>query len=85
MDIAKIELPDQIFTEQDVYDFFYYLLHVENLSFHPDDSFSGCVDFRTGEPAFDEATCRKYDSLMDQCRKICGNRIYEIGLNVCHP
>jgi hypothetical protein len=82
-------LPDQILTEQDVHDFFCYLFHVESTSFHPDDSFGGYINSHTREPAFDESTCKKYDALMDQCHTVCAqtsaDRIYEIGLNICHP
>lgn len=75
-------LPASIACEQDVYDFFAYLYCVENVCFHPDDSFDNYIDFGTKQLCFDEPTRAKYDSLMEQAHKLCAERIYDIGLEV---
>jgi hypothetical protein len=72
--------PSSITCEQDARDFFRYLYKVENLSFHPDDSFEGYVRFGTGEPCFDAEQCKKYNSLMTQTFEVCCP--YTVGMEV---
>lgn len=80
------QLPEQINSTDDVYQFFRYLYHIENTCFHPDDSFDGYINIETKEQAFSDETCKKYDKLMDQahevCKKVSPSLIYEIGMEI---
>lgn len=86
IDMTNYRLPNTIESEQDVYDFFAYVIGKEKTCFHPDDSFHGYIDFETREKAFTDEVADSYDRLRLQCFEVCNkmslDRIYEIGMEV---
>ena len=72
--------PNQISSESDAADFFRYLYLEASVMFHPDDSFEGYVNIKTGEPSFTPEQCKKFNTLMDQAFAVCCP--YEVGMRV---
>jgi hypothetical protein len=75
--------PEKIGTRADIIRFFAYLHCDRDIAYHPDDSFSGYVNFDTGEPTFTDEECVRFDQLMDACHEWCKKHkqdIYELGM-----
>jgi hypothetical protein len=72
----------EIKNTQDVAAFFTYLVEVEKLNFHPDESFDQYVNLDTKEQSYTVEECTVRDKLMEKCFLVCENAdIYEIANN----
>jgi hypothetical protein len=79
-DSQDVTCPQKIESLDNARQFFRYLYRVENLCFHPDDSFIGYVNFETGEPCFNAEQSLKFDDLMTQAFEVCCP--YTVGMEV---
>lgn len=83
MGIARIlQLPDEIRTPEDIAKFFAYLYLVDDVQFHPDDSFEQYIDGK-GRPAFTPNEIEVRDQFMAKAFAISqkyGIDIYELGM-----
>jgi len=74
--------PTTIDRPRHVAAFFGYLYDVEQVSFHPDDSFADTVSRATGQPTFSPERAALLDKLMEDCFAVCERAdidIYAIG------
>lgn len=73
----------EINTKKDV-KFFFRELMDNDINFHPDDSFSQIIDWRTDEKVFSDTEAERLDSLMATCFDVCqsqdGNKVYQIAI-----
>jgi hypothetical protein len=85
---SRLKLPKKVRTEQDVRDFFKYLILVDRSSFHPDDSFKDYIR-RDWSPAFTPKEAAIRDSLMEQSWDVVGERVYDLAISLtetyAHP
>ncbi|MHC4119995.1 MAG: hypothetical protein ACYSWO_21070 [Planctomycetota bacterium] len=75
---------DNIGSVKDVKRFFTYLARVDDLKFHPDNTFDEYVG-SDGIRLFSIEQCKHYDALMRRSFEVCereGVDIYEIGLEI---
>jgi hypothetical protein len=78
----KYDKSSRLHTINDVKEFFKYLAHDLQVSFHPDDSFSEITDYQTDEFVFAPEDANILDDLMDDARSICAAHdvdIYELA------
>jgi hypothetical protein len=71
----------QISSEQDIRNFFRFLVEELSLNFHPDTAFEDYVDVNTGNPTFEKPEADRLNTLMDHCFALIGERVYEVGLS----
>jgi len=80
-----MELPAKfkdIKTVEDVKAFFYHLIAVESVSFHPDDSFEGYIN-AAGADTYTPEEARERNDAMDRCHDIC--RAIDAGNGIPAP
>ncbi len=75
-------LPAHIETIEDIEKFVRYLMLDENLVYHPDEPFTGYVNFADGSPVYTSEQCAERERLLDRCFEIAGDGVYEIGLEL---
>lgn len=72
--MTRPRLPKEVKDVDDVKDFFTYLYLIDNVSFHPDDSFywKGKVQYvdRQGNPTYTVSEAKLRDELMSQAWKV---------------
>lgn len=71
----------EIKTLNDVKAFAKHLVHVEKLSFHPDEDFNDYIKLNTNEPFYTSEEASKRNRLMNDCFEVCdkhNKEVYEI-------
>ena len=71
-----------ITTRRQAFAFFRYLVYVEGLNFHIDDSFENMVNYKTGKRTFTDAKAKVLNSRMDEVFELLGEESYDIAMNI---
>lgn len=74
----KLLLPKSIKTKKDVRAFFDYILFVDGVAFHPDESFESIVAMGTGKRFYTKGQAELRDRLMEQAWQVAD--VYEEGV-----
>ena len=75
-------LPTEINSIDDVWCFFNYLLFIEGVAFHPENSFEDYIN-EEGEPTYTFEEAQQRDALMEECYDVCdeyGIDIFLLGM-----
>ena len=71
-----------ITTRRQAFAFFRYLVFVEGLNFHIDDSFENMVNYKTGKRTFTDAKAKVLNNRMDEVFELLGEESYDIAMQI---